>query len=87
VKAPKGSESLGFPSLVDNPCFVSVVVTDQWWSVPFKIREDDLIFYEYGLIYITAYQVTAIHIPFTQLNVTLIGLGYYIILELSLYPS
>ena len=43
-------------------------------SVPFKIREDAL-FYEYDLIFITAYWMTVIHIPFTQLNVTSISLG------------
>jgi hypothetical protein len=42
--------------------------------VPFKIREDAL-FYEYDLIFITAYWMTVIHIPFTQLNVTSISLG------------
>ena len=35
------------------------------------------LFYEHGLIAITAYWMTVIHIPFTQLNVTSIGLGYY----------
>jgi hypothetical protein len=42
------------------------------------MRKDDTFFYDYGLIYITA---------FTQLNVSLIGLGYYMILEFSLYTS
>ena len=31
---------------------------------------------EHGLISITAYYMTLIHIPFTQFNVTAIGLGY-----------
>ena len=57
--------------------------TNQWRSVPFKLREDNSFFHEHGLISITAYWMTVIHIPFTQLNVTAIGLGYYI----SQYPS
>ena len=43
----------------------------------FKMRQDDKTNYEHGLISITAYWMTVIHIPFTQLNVTSIGLGYY----------
>jgi hypothetical protein len=43
--------------------------------------------HENGLISITACWMTVIHIPFTQLNVTLIGLGYYMVLKCSLYPS
>jgi hypothetical protein len=35
---------------------------------------EQFIFYEHGLISIV------IHIPFTQLNLTAIGLGYYMIL-------
>jgi hypothetical protein len=38
-------------------------------------------------ISITAYWMTVITIPFTQLNVTLIGLGFYIIQKCALYPS
>jgi hypothetical protein len=34
-----------------------------------------LLFYEHGLI--TAYWVTVVHIPFTQIIVTSIGLGYH----------
>ena len=34
--------------------------------------------------FITAYWMTVIHIPFTQFNVTLIGLGYYMILYMIL---
>jgi hypothetical protein len=51
------------------------------------MREDDYIFYEHGLISITAYWMTVIHIPFTHLIVTSIGLGYYMVLEFSLYKS
>ena len=43
--------------------------------------------YEHDLISITTYWMTVIHIPFTQFNVTSIGLGYYVILTFSLYPS
>ena len=56
-------------------------------SVPFKMREYDTTFYERGLISITTYLMTVIHIPFTQFNVTAIGLGYYMILEFALYTS
>ena len=42
---------------------------DQWQPVAFKMREDDYFFS------ITAYWMTVIHIPFTQPNVTSIGLG------------
>jgi hypothetical protein len=59
----------------------------QWQSLLFKIREADTYFYEHGLISITAYWMTVIHIPFTQLNVTSIGLGYDIILKFDLHPS
>ena len=52
----------------------------------FQIREDTFFFHEQGLISITAYWMTVIHIPFTQLNVTAIGLGYYMILTIPLYP-
>jgi hypothetical protein len=38
-------------------------------------------FHERGLISIIAYWMTVIHIPFTQFNVTAIGLGYYMILN------
>jgi hypothetical protein len=51
------------------------------------MRENIHHFYEHGLISISAYLMTVIYIPFTQLNVTLIGLGYYMILDFSLYPS
>ena len=51
----------------------------QWLSVLFKMREDHL-FYEHGLISITAYCMTLVHIPFTQVNVTAKGLGYDMIL-------
>jgi hypothetical protein len=44
-------------------------------------------FNEHILISITAYWMTVIHIPFTQLNVTAIGLGNYMIFEFALYPS
>jgi hypothetical protein len=37
-------------------------------------------FHEHEFISITAYWMTVIHIPFTQLNVTATGLGYYMIL-------
>uniref|UniRef100_A0A4W5K2Z1 Solute carrier family 26 member 4 n=1 Tax=Hucho hucho TaxID=62062 RepID=A0A4W5K2Z1_9TELE len=47
----------------------------QWRSVTFKMREDNLFFNEHGLITITAYWMIVIHIPFTQLNVTAIGLA------------
>ena len=47
----------------------------------------DLFSHEHGLISITAYWMTVIHIPFTLFNVTATGLGYYMILEFSLYPS
>jgi hypothetical protein len=50
------------------------------------LRERKMI-YEHYLISITAYWMTVIHIPFTQFNVTAIGLGYYMILTFSLYPS
>jgi hypothetical protein len=46
-----------------------------------------LFFHEHGLISITAYWMTVSHIPFNQLNVTSIGLGYYMILTFDLYPS
>jgi hypothetical protein len=39
-----------------------------------------LFFHERGLISITACWMIVIHIPFTQLNLTSIGLGYYMIL-------
>jgi hypothetical protein len=55
--------------------------------VAVKMREDNDFFYEHGLFSITAYWMTAIQIPFTQLNVTSIGLGYYMIQYFSLYPS
>ena len=51
----------------------------QWWSVPF-LRWSIFLVNEHGLMSITAYWMTVIHIPFTQLNVTSIGLGYYMIL-------
>ena len=38
-------------------------------SKVFKMREDYHFFYEHGLISITAYWTTVIHIPFSQLNV------------------
>jgi hypothetical protein len=44
------------------------------------MREDDKN-YEHGLMSFTAYWMTVIHIPFTQFNVTLIDLGYYMILK------
>ena len=44
-------------------------------------------FHEHGLISITAYWMTVIHILFTQFNVTAIGLGYYMIIKFSQYPS
>ena len=53
----------------------------------FKMREDQKMFYEHGIISVTAYWMTVIHNPFMQLTVTSIGLGYYMILEFSLYPS
>ena len=63
---------------------VYTVGSQQWWSLSFKMREDDYFFNEHGLISIIAYWMTVIHIPFTQLNVTLKGLGYYMILTFSL---
>ena len=50
------------------------------------MREDGHFFNEHGLIFTTAYWMTAIHIPFRQLNVTSIGLGYNMIFTFSLYP-
>jgi hypothetical protein len=44
-------------------------------------RGRPVLFPEHGLISITAYWMTVIHIPFTQFNVTSIGLGYYMIFE------
>ena len=64
--------------------FVSVCLSVA--VVTFKMREED-VFYEHGFISITAYSMTVIHIPITQLNVTLIGLGYYMILKRSLYTA
>jgi hypothetical protein len=46
-----------------------------------------ILLHEHGLTSITAYWINAIHIPFTQFNVTSVGLGYYMTLKLSLYPS
>ena len=43
-------------------------------------------FYDYGLISITAYWRTVIHSPLTQLNVTSTGLGYYLILKMFPVP-
>jgi hypothetical protein len=37
--------------------------------------------YEHGLISITAYWMTVIYVPLTQLNVTLFGLIYYMTLK------
>jgi hypothetical protein len=51
------------------------------------MREDTFIFHEHGLISVTAYWMTVIHIPSTQFNVTAIGLGYYMMLKFSLYTS
>jgi hypothetical protein len=45
------------------------VSTDQWRSVPFKMREEYLYFY-YNIL-------DDSHIPFTKFNVTAIGLGYW----------
>ena len=59
----------------------------QWWTLPFMMREYNFILHEHGLISITSCWMTDIHIPFTQFNVTSIGLGYYMILKCSLYPS
>jgi hypothetical protein len=47
---------------------------------PLKMRDDDVFFNEHGFISITAYWTTVNHIPFIQLNVTSIGVGYYMIL-------
>jgi hypothetical protein len=38
----------------------------QWWSVPFKMREGDS-FHVHGLISITAYWMSVIHIPLHSL--------------------
>ena len=51
---------------------VNAVLNEGWHSI----------FHEHGLISNTACWMTVIHIQFTQLNVTSIGLGYYMI-----YPS
>jgi hypothetical protein len=64
-------------ALNDTLPALKVINKDQWQSVPFK---DHFLFYEHGLISITAYWGTVIHISFTQLNVTSIGLGYHMIL-------
>jgi hypothetical protein len=48
------------------------------------MREDDKKMHEHGLISISSYWMTVIHIPFTQLNETSIGLGYYMTLTFSL---
>ena len=48
----------------------------QWRSVPFKMTEDDKkLLWAWPYFYYST--LDDIHIPFTQLNVTLIGLGYY----------
>jgi hypothetical protein len=60
--------------------------TYQRRSVPFKMMENDLFFNELGLISIKAYWMTVIHIPFTQIHVTLIVLGYYMILNMFPIP-
>jgi hypothetical protein len=52
-----------------------VVTSDESRSAPFKMRKD-IFFHEDGLISIPAYWMTLIHIPFTQFNITAIGLGY-----------
>ena len=62
-------------------CFATVN-EKQWWSVPFKMREDDR-----NKAMLIHFSITVIHMPFTQLNITLIGIGYYLILEFSLYQS
>jgi hypothetical protein len=51
------------------------------------MRENDCFSHEHGLISITAYWMTVIHIPFIQFKLTVIGLGYYMILEFALNPS
>jgi hypothetical protein len=53
----------------------------------FHLRWRKIFINKHGLIYIKAYWMTVIHIPFTQFNVIENGLGYYIILTFSLYPS
>jgi hypothetical protein len=58
----------------------------QWWSVPFQMRKDTL-FMDVALFLLQHWLSWLIHIPFTQLNVTVIGLGYYMTLEFSLNPS
>ena len=71
-----------------GPALCVCVRVHQWRSVPFQMREDHFSFiYEHGHISITAYWMTVIHIHFTQFNVTSIGLCYYVILSISLYPS
>ena len=62
--------------------YLQAQYVNQWGFVPFKMREDDFFFFydEHDLISITAYWMTVIHFLFTQLNVTSLGLGYYMIL-------
>jgi hypothetical protein len=57
----------------------------QWQSLPFQIMEEHFLFNEHFIFYYSI--LDDIHIPFTQLNITAIGLGYYMILKFSLYPS
>ena len=56
----------------------------QWRPVPFKIWEANYYFYEHGLISITAYWMTVIHIHPAQCN---IGLGYHMVLKCAQFPS
>jgi hypothetical protein len=45
------------------------------------------VFHEHDLISITACWMTVMHIPFTQFNVTSIGLGYVMTQQFALYPA
>ena len=56
----------------------------QW--VPFKMRKDYIFFMSMAL-FLLQHIGWLIHVPFTQFNVTSIGIGYYMILSFTLYPS
>ena len=60
----------------------------QWQCVLFLRWGSTIYFFnEHGLISITEYWMTVVCILFTQLNVSLIGLGYYMIRKFAIYLS
>jgi hypothetical protein len=73
------------PAAVHLPFWINTHTSGGQWHL---WRGSTMFFVlEHGLISITACWMTVIHSPFTQFNVTLMGLGYYMILTFSVHPS